>query len=106
MDKEKIKVVGVLWDDAVGTKEAPLAIPTLTFGVIVSETNDDITIAQEIFADGDVRDRTTIGRKMIVRIYHLRTLVAPREFERYTLRKALVESVGDLSWNKAKRRAR
>ena len=97
---EAIKVVAILWNDAVSTNEPPCIIPTMDFGVIVSENEDEIVLAHEIFADGDIRDRTTIGKKMIIRQYKLRTLTAPREFERYALKVALLNVRPDLNWKK------
>lgn len=86
-----------------GSGTAPLAIPTLDFGVVVNENDDELTMAHEIFADGEIRDRTTVGKGMIVRRWVLKTMVAPAEFDRYELRKVLVADGENFSWRKKRR---
>ena len=73
-----------------GGKEPPIAIPTLDFGVVVNENIDELTIGHEIFCDGEIRDRTTIPVKMLVRRYHLKTMAEPPEFARYDFKKLLL----------------
>ena len=100
---ERIPIIAILWMDAVGVDESPLAVPTMDFGVIVQETNEDLTLAHEIFADGEIRDRTTISKKMLIRRYSLKSLPTPKEFARYELKKLLVQDAA-LNWKRGKRR--
>ena len=102
--RERISVIAILWLDAVGSKEkVPLAVPTLDFGVVVQETDEELTLAHEIFADGEIRDRTTISKAMLIRRYPLKLLPAPKEFARYELKKLIAGDI-PLNWRKGKRR--
>ena len=101
--RDRIKVEAILWNDAVGSGTAPLAIPTLDFGVVVNENDEELTMAHEIFADGGIRDRTTVSKTMLIRRWVLKTMIAPAEFARYELRKVLVASGEDFSWRKKHR---
>ena len=91
--KRTLNLVAVLWNDAKihSDEEDPLPLPTpaLTIGYLVEDGDKHITLAYELFADGDMRQKQAISREMVIRIIPLRKLPVPTEFENYSVREVL-----------------
>ena len=96
--KKTFNLVAVLWKDAnIHNDEdapLPLPVPALTLGLLLEDTPDCVTIASELFADGDMRQKQTIPRGMVIRVIPLRKLQLPVLFIDYPLRERLLSNHG------------
>ena len=98
----RLRLVAVLWVDAKihGEEESPLPLPTpaLTIGYLAEEDATGITVAFEVFADGDMRQKQAIPRKMVLKVIPLRQLPIPKEFLTYAVKEALQSSQTRPKW--------
>ena len=91
--KKLPRICAVLWIDASKnpdeTHPLPIPVPTITVGFVAEDTSDRSTLVMEVFADGDMRDKTSIPRGMILRTLLDVKITVPIEFAKYDLARVL-----------------
>ena len=85
--KKLPRICAVLWIDASKNPEEndplPIPVPTVTVGFVAEDTRARSTLVMEVFADGDMRDKTSIPRGMILRTLLDVRIKVPKEFAGY-----------------------
>ena len=69
-----LQVVGIIWKDAVFSdkEEAPRPVDMLTVGFLVTETDEQVSIAHEVdTSDGEFRGVTSVPRGMVTKLTKL-----------------------------------
>lgn len=71
--KIKFPLVMCWWVDAVSSdNEDPEPIPAITVGFLIEDLPDRVTLAGELFPDGDRRAKTSIPRAMVKDVIRVR----------------------------------
>mgnify|MGYP001586955931 CR=1 FL=1 len=100
--RKRFNLVAVLWVDAKihSDEETPLPypVPALTCGLLIENNPQRVTVAFEMFGDGDMRQKQSIPRKMVLRVIPLKQLPLPKEFTDFHLRDILARSQGRPHW--------
>lgn len=72
--KHVLQVVGIIWKDAVFSdkEEVPKPVAMLTVGFLVTENDEQISIAHEVdTSDGEFRGVTSVPRGMVTKLTKL-----------------------------------